>query len=73
MSPDSRRIIGVETALAVLLDAFMTDEAFVDDIPYERVTVEAERVEAVCDQRLHPRWQVNEDGSVEFWVEGERT
>ena len=69
---DSRRIIGAETALAVLMDAAMRDEAFFDDLT-ERVTVESETVEAVLAGRLRPRWQVNTDGTVEFWLEGETT
>lgn len=69
MSADSRRIMGAETALAVLMDAAMRDEAFFNDLT-ARVTVEAETVEAVLAQRLRPRWQVNTEGAVTFWLEG---
>lgn len=72
MIADSRRIIGAEIALAVLMDAAMRDEMFFDDLT-ERVTVEAETVEAVLAQHLRPRWRVNTEGTVTFWLETPRT
>ena len=69
MSTDSRRIIGAETALAVLLAGMERDAGTWDDLT-SRATVDADVLTDVLVGRLRPRWQVNTDGGVQFWVEG---
>lgn len=68
MSADSRRIIGAETALAVLLVGMERDAGTWDDLA-SRATVDAEVVADVLAGHLRPRWQVNTDGTVQFWLE----
>ena len=70
MSTDSGRVIGAETALAVLLAGMERDAGTWDDLT-SRATVDADVLTDVLAGRLRPRWQVNTDGTVEFWLEGD--
>ena len=70
MSADSRRIIGAETALGVLLRGMADDAGMWSDVT-AHATVDADNLDEVLRDRLRPRWQVNTDGTVTFWLEGD--
>jgi hypothetical protein len=67
MSTDSRRIIGAETALAVLIVA-MQEELVITDRAWT-ISGSDYQVDAVFNEHLRPRWRVTESGEVEFWLE----
>ncbi len=72
MSADSRRIIGAEMALAVLIAGMECDAGTWDDLT-SHATVDADVLTDVLAGRLRPRWRVNTEGTVTFWLETPRT